>query len=156
MHRVAAIIPARFDSTRFPGKPLAVLKGKIIIQHVYEQASAANLIDSIIVATDDKRIFDAVKDFGGGAVMTSGDHVSGTDRIAEAANSIECEYIVNIQGDEPFIRPEMIDDVVNLLYNDDEVEISTLSKKIDNVDELLSPNVVKLFFCDVRVDINLS
>ncbi len=148
MQRVAAIIPARFDSTRFPGKPLAVLKGKIIIQHVYEQASAANHIDSVIVATDDKRIFDAVKAFGGEAVMTSGDHVSGTDRIAEAANSIECEYVVNIQGDEPFIRPEMIDDVVNLLYNDDEVGMSTLAKKIDNIDELLSPNVVKVVVDD--------
>ncbi len=127
MHRVAAIIPARFDSTRFPGKPLAALKGKIIIQHVYEQASAANRIDSVIVATDDKRIFDAVKAFGGEAVMTSSDHLSGTDRIAEAANSIQCEYVVNIQGDEPFIRSEMIDDVVNLLYNDDEVGMSTLA-----------------------------
>ncbi len=147
MHRVAAIIPARFDSTRFPGKPLAVLKGKIIIQHVYEQASAANLIDSVIVATDDKRIFDAVKAFGGEAVMTSRDHVSGTDRTAEAANSIKCDYVVNIQGDEPFIRPDMIDDVANLLYNDG-VGMSTLAKKIDNIDEVLSSNVVKVVVDD--------
>ncbi len=147
MHRVAAIIPARFDSTRFPGKPLAVLKGKIIIQHVYEQASAANLIDSVIVATDDKRIFDAVKAFGGEAVMTSSDHVSGTDRIAEAANSIKCDYVVNIQGDEPFIRPDMIDDVANLLYNDG-VGMSTLAKKIGNIEEVLSPNVVKVVVDD--------
>ena len=148
MHRVAAIIPARFDSTRFPGKPLATLKGKIIIQHVYEQASAANLIDSVIVATDDERIFEAVKGFGGRAVMTSDSHLSGTDRIAEAAESIECEYVINIQGDEPFIRPEMIDDVVNLLYNDDKVEISTLAKKIDSTEELRSPNVVKVVVDD--------
>jgi 3-deoxy-manno-octulosonate cytidylyltransferase (CMP-KDO synthetase) len=148
MHRVAAIIPARFDSTRFPGKPLATLKGKIIIQHVYEQASAANLIDSVIVATDDERIFKAVKGFGGRVVMTSDTHLSGTDRIAEAAESIKCEYVINIQGDEPFIRPEMIDDVVKLLYNDDKVEISTLAKRIDSSEELRSPNVVKVVVDD--------
>ena len=148
MHRVAAIIPARFDSTRFPGKPLATLKGKILIRHVYDRVSTANLVDTVCVATDDQRIFDAVKAFGGKVVMTSGRHTSGTDRIAEAAESIDSEYVINIQGDEPFIMPEMIDDVVKLLYNDDKVSISTLAKKIDNTEELLSPNIVKVVVDD--------
>jgi 3-deoxy-manno-octulosonate cytidylyltransferase (CMP-KDO synthetase) len=144
MHKAVAIIPARFNSTRFPGKPLAVLKGKYIIQHVYEHVSSAKLIDSVLVATDDRRIFDAVTLFGGAAVMTSGDHVSGTDRIAEAAEKIECGYVINVQGDEPFIRPEMVDEVVELLYNDDKVSISTLAKKTTDMNEIFSPDVVKV------------
>lgn len=143
MQKAVAIIPARFNSTRFPGKPLAALKGKIIIQHVYEHVSSAKLIDSVLIATDDKRIFDAVASFGGRAVMTSGSHVSGTDRIAEAAAKIECAYVINVQGDEPFIMPEMVDEVVELLYNDD-VSISTLVKKTTDMNEILSPDVVKM------------
>ncbi len=144
MHKAVAIIPARFNSTRFPGKPLAALKGKFIIQHVYEKVITASLIDTVLVATDDKRIFDAVETFGGKAVMTSGNHESGTDRIAEAARNITCDVVINVQGDEPFIRPEMIDDVVNLLYNDDRVSISTLCKRITDFKEILSPHVVKV------------
>lgn len=144
MHKAVAIIPARFNSTRFPGKPLAALKGKSIIQHVYEHVSSAKLIDSVLVATDDKRIFNAVTLFGGIAVMTSGDHASGTDRIAEAAEKIECGYVINVQGDEPFIRPEMVDEVVQLLYNDDKVSISTLAKKTTDMNEIFSPDVVKV------------
>ncbi len=148
MHRVAAIIPARYNATRFPGKPLALLKGKPLIQHVYENAERSNLIEAVVVATDDRKIFDAVIKFGGNAVMTSGSHESGTDRIAEAAENIECEYIINVQGDEPFIRPEMIDDVVNLLYNDERVSISTLAKRITDMHEILSPHVVKVVMDD--------
>jgi 3-deoxy-manno-octulosonate cytidylyltransferase (CMP-KDO synthetase) len=122
MQKAVAIIPARFNSTRFPGKPLATLKGKIIIQHVCEHVSSAKLIDSVIVATDDKRIFDAVKLFGGRAVMTSGSHASGTDRVAEAAEKIDYNFVINVQGDEPFIMPEMVDEVVELLYNDDKFQ----------------------------------
>ena len=144
MHKAVAIIPARFDATRFPGKPLALLRGKPIIQHVYEHATNAKLIDYVVIATDDNRIIDVVKAFGGEAVMTSSDHESGTDRIAEAAENIECEYVVNIQGDEPFIRPEMIDDVVDLLYNDDKASISTLSKKITDIHDIQSPHIVKV------------
>lgn len=144
MHRVAAIIPARYNSTRFPGKPLATLNGKFIVQHVYERASMANLVDTVLVATDDKRIIDAVNAFGGKAAMTSGGHISGTDRIAEAAENLICDFVVNVQGDEPFIRPEMIDDVVDLLYNDNRASISTLAKKITDIDEVLSPHVVKV------------
>jgi len=144
MHKAVAIIPARFNSTRFPGKPLATLKGKIIIQHVFEHVSSAKLIDSVLVATDDKRIFDAVTLFGGAAVMTSRGHASGTDRIAEAAEKIECGYVINVQGDEPFIRPEMVDEVVELLYNDDRVSISTLAKKTTDINDIFSPDVVKV------------
>jgi len=144
MQKAVAIIPARFNSTRFPGKPLATLKGKIIIQHVCEHVSSAKLIDSVIVATDDMRIFDAVKSFGGRAVMTSGSHTSGTDRVAEAAEKIDYNFVINVQGDEPFIMPEMVDEVVELLYNNDKVSISTLAKKITDMHEILSPNVVKV------------
>ena len=144
MHKAVAIIPARFDATRFPGKPLALLRGKPIIQHVYEHATNASLIDFVVIATDDSRIFDAVNAFGGSAVMTSADHESGTDRIAEAAEAIECEYVVNVQGDEPFIRPQMIDDVVGLLFNDERVSISTLAKKITDIHDIQSPHVVKV------------
>jgi 3-deoxy-manno-octulosonate cytidylyltransferase (CMP-KDO synthetase) len=144
MHKAVAIIPARFNSTRFPGKPLAALKGKIIIQHVYEHVSSAKLIDSVLVATDDKRIFDAVTLFGGTAVMTSRSHASGTDRIAEAAEKTECGFVINVQGDEPFIRPEMVDEVVELLYNDDRVSISTLAKRTTDMNEIFSPDVVKV------------
>jgi len=144
MLKAAVIIPARYYSSRFPGKPLATLKGKTVIQHVYEQATAAKLADAVLVATDDRRIFDAVSSFGGKAVMTSVSHASGSDRIAEAAGGIECDCIVNVQGDEPFIRPEMIDDVIGLLYNDEDVSISTLAKRITDIDEIFSPNVVKV------------
>lgn len=149
MHRAVAIIPARFNATRFPGKPLALLNGKPIIQHVFEHATRASLIDLVVIATDDKRIFDAVRNFGGEAVMTSVDHASGTDRIAEASADIECEYLINIQGDEPFIKPEMIDDVVNLLYNDDNAAISTLARRITDREEIVSPNVVKVVMDDM-------
>jgi 3-deoxy-manno-octulosonate cytidylyltransferase (CMP-KDO synthetase) len=148
VHNAVAIIPARFDSTRFPGKPLSTLNGKILIQHVYENALDAKLIDSVLVATDDQRIFDAVNAFGGKVVMTSRGHESGTDRIAEAAAGIECEVVVNVQGDEPFIRPEMIDDVVDLLYNDTEASISTLATTITDNDDIRSPNVVKVVVDD--------
>ena len=144
MHRVVVIIPSRYNATRFPGKPLALLKGKPLIQHVYDQASSAGLIETVLVATDDQRIYDTVLKFGGKAVMTSCSHESGTDRIAEAVAGIECDYVINVQGDEPFIKPEMIDDVVNLLYNDDQVSISTLAKKVTDMQEILSPHVVKV------------
>ncbi len=144
MHKAVAIIPARFNATRFPGKPLALLKGKPIIQHVYERVSDAGLIDAVIVATDDKRIFDAVAAAGGRAVMTSQAHTCGTDRIAEVATGMECGIIINVQGDEPFIMPEMVDDTVTLLRDDEKASMSTLAVKIDNREDILSPDVVKV------------
>lgn len=144
MLRAVVVIPARFNSTRFPGKPLAVLKGRPLIQRVYKQVAFASLIDGIFVATDDQRIFDAVTEFGGKAIMTSSAHASGTDRIAEAARNIDCDIVINVQADEPFIRPEMVDDVVKLLADDQRASISTLARRTTSVQEILSPDVVKV------------
>ncbi|MEF9475789.1 MAG: 3-deoxy-manno-octulosonate cytidylyltransferase [Candidatus Mariimomonas ferrooxydans] len=144
MPKVVAIIPARFNSTRFPGKPLAVLKGKPLIQHVHERVAFANLVNAVFVATDDKRIFDAVTGFGGKAVMTSNTHSCGTNRVAEVAKDMECDIVVNVQGDEPFTRPEMVDDVVKIIDDDQSVSISTLVKSTSDVKEILSPDVVKV------------
>lgn len=139
------IIPARYDSTRFPGKPLYPLMGRPLIQHVYENSKGAHLIDDVIVATDNETIFEKVVSFGGKAVMTDKSHPSGTDRIAEVAVSMDYDIIVNVQGDEPLIRPQMIDDVVMLL-DDKRASIGTLAKKIEDPREIADPNVVKVVF----------
>ena len=139
------VIPARYDSTRFPGKPLALLKGKPVIQHVYENARKARSADDVMVATDSKAIFEEVLSFGGKAVMTSRGHASGTDRIAEVARSLACDIIVNVQADEPLIRPDMIDDAVALL-SDGRADIGTLVKKVLDPAEVTDPNVVKAVF----------
>ena len=109
------IIPARYGSTRFPGKPLTLIKGKALIQYVYENSKGSRLAQDVLVATDSKEIYNAVIAFGGSVVMTSPNHASGTDRIAEAAMGLSYDIIVNVQGDEPLIRPGMIDDVIGLL-----------------------------------------
>lgn len=139
------IIPARYDSTRFPGKPLYPLKGVPVIQHVFENAKRALLADDVIVATDSETIFERVLSFGGKAVMTDKRHPSGTDRIAEVAASTDYDIIVNVQGDEPLVRPEMIDDVIAIL-SDERASIGTLIKKIENPEEIADPNVVKVVF----------
>jgi 3-deoxy-manno-octulosonate cytidylyltransferase (CMP-KDO synthetase) len=139
------IIPARYDSARFPGKLLYPLKGIPVIQHVYENSKQARLPDDVIVATDSETIFEKVLSFGGKAVMTDGKHQSGTDRIAEVARSIDCDIIVNVQGDEPLIRSEMIDDVIALL-EDKRASIGTLIKRIYSPREITDPNVVKAVF----------
>ena len=139
------VIPARYDSTRFPGKPLAPLKGKPVIQHVYENSKGSLLSQEVIVATDSETIFEKVLSFGGKAVMTSRDHESGTDRVAEVARSLRCDIIVNVQADEPLIRPEMIDGVISLL-SDERADIGTLVKEIQGPQEVTDPNVVKAVF----------
>lgn len=139
------IIPARYESTRFPGKPLYSLKGKPLIQHVFENAKRSTLAEDVIVATDSETIFEKVFAFGGKAVMTDQKHPSGTDRIAEVAASMKYDIIVNVQGDEPLIRPEMIDDVIALL-SDQRASIGTLVKRIENTEEINDPNVVKAVF----------
>ena len=112
--KTLAVIPSRFASTRFPGKPLVDIGGKSMIQRVYKQVELADQIDKIIVATDDKRIFDHVKSFGGQVVMTDSNHPSGTDRCAEVAKQFaDYELVINVQGDEPFIQPEQINDLIN-------------------------------------------
>jgi len=139
------IIPARYHSTRFPGKPLCPLLGKPLIQHVYENSKKAHLIDDVFVATDNETIVESVMSFGGKAVMTSITHSSGTDRVAEVAALMDYDIIVNVQGDEPLIKPQMIDDVISLL-DDERASIGTLMKKIENPEEILDPNVVKVVF----------
>jgi 3-deoxy-manno-octulosonate cytidylyltransferase (CMP-KDO synthetase) len=139
------IIPARYDSARFPGKLLYPLKGIPVIQHVYENSRQARLADDVLVATDSETIFEKVISFGGKTVMTDGRHQSGTDRIAEVARSIDYDIIVNVQGDEPLIRPEMIDDVIALL-EDEKASIGTLIKRIQDPEEIADPNVVKVVF----------
>ena len=138
------IIPARFASTRLPGKPLIRVKNKPIIQWVYERASLSKLADEVIVATDDKNIYETVKSFGGNAVMTSDDHKSGSDRIAEIVlKDKNIDIVVNVQGDEPLIQPESIDLAINALIKDKKADISTLIRIIKDREELLNPNVVK-------------
>ena len=139
------IIPARYESTRFPGKPLYPLKGIPIIQHVYNNSRRARLADDVIVATDSETIFERVFAFGGKAVMTDKKHPSGTDRIAEVAASMDYDIVVNVQADEPLVRPEMIDAVINVL-NDKRASIGTLAKKIEDPREIIDPNVVKVVF----------
>ena len=142
--KVIGIIPARYASTRFPGKPLALIKGKPMIQRVYEQALKSKL-DAVVVATDDVRIADAVMDFGGGYVMTDPKHPSGTDRCREAMELFDsqCDAVVNIQGDEPFIDPRQIDQLVELICRDDTV-IASLAKRIEDEEELFRPDTVKV------------
>lgn len=141
---VVAIIPARYASTRLNGKPLLHIDGKPMIQWVYERAKKAKLTNDVIAATDDRRVFDAVRYFGGKAVMTSTEHRTGTDRIAEAAGGLNVDIIVNVQGDEPLIEPEMIDAAIRPLKNDSEIVVSTLKTKIKDEKELNNPNVVKV------------
>ena len=137
------IIPARYASTRFPGKPLAVLGGKTVIQRVYEQASS--VLEEAYVATDDERIFNAVESFGGRAVMTRADHKSGTDRIEEAAEKIgtDADVIINIQGDEPFIQKSQIETLMQL-FEHTETQIGTLGKRFETIDAALNPNSPKI------------
>lgn len=142
--KTAVIIPARYASTRLPGKPLIEIQGKPIIQWVYERSQQAKLTDNVIVATDDERIFKAVEAFGGKAVMTSSNHKSGSDRIAEVVeNNPEIGIAVNVQGDEPLIQPESIDMAIRGLLEDEKVDISTLIRKIKNKEEISNPNIVK-------------
>ena len=138
-----AIIPARYASTRFPGKPLAILGGKTVIQRVYEQVST--VLDEVYVATDDERIFQAVKAFGGQAVMTRTDHKSGTDRIEEAADKIgsAADVIINVQGDEPFIQPSQIATLMQL-FETPETQIGTLGKPFESLEAVDNPNSPKI------------
>jgi 3-deoxy-manno-octulosonate cytidylyltransferase (CMP-KDO synthetase) len=141
---ITVIIPARYYSTRFPGKPLAKLKGKTLIQHVYERTLQSKLTKKVVVATDDKRILDEVKSFGGEAYMTSKDHLTGTDRIAELAREIDSSIIVNVQGDEPFIESDSIDITIKPLLEENSLVMSTIKVKIEDIKEIFDFNVVKV------------
>ncbi|MDO3626180.1 3-deoxy-manno-octulosonate cytidylyltransferase [Mucilaginibacter sp. BT774] len=142
--QILGIIPARYDSTRFPGKPLADIAGKSMIQRVYEQAKKCAQLSEVIVATDDDRIFEHVLGFGGKAVMTSPSHQSGTDRCAEVAEKYsEHDVIINIQGDEPYIDPEQISKLIGC-FNGADTQLATLIKKISNEQELHNTNSPKV------------
>lgn len=141
--KFTAIIPARYASTRFPGKPLAILGGKTVIQRVYEQA--VSVLDDAYVATDDERILQTVEAFGGRAVMTRSDHKSGTDRIEEAATKIgtTADVIINIQGDEPFIHPSQIETLCHL-FDDPQTQIGTLGKRFESMEAVENSNSPKI------------
>lgn len=146
--KIAGIIPARYDSSRFPGKPLAIIQNKPMIQLVYEQAKKANTLDEVIVATDDIRIEKAVQSFGGKVLMTKSTHTSGTERCAEVQQKLKnsgefFDVIINIQGDEPFIDPKQIN-IVASSFTEHDVQIATLSKRIEVKNEMFDPNVVKV------------
>jgi 3-deoxy-manno-octulosonate cytidylyltransferase (CMP-KDO synthetase) len=139
------VIPARYHSTRLPGKALADIGGRPMIEHVYRRASEARTISSVIVATDDERIVEAVRAFGGDVRMTSADHRSGTDRLAEIAHqTTDCDLVVNVQGDEPLIEPAMIDEAVAPFAGDPALRMSTLRRRLTDPADFKNPNVTKV------------
>lgn len=141
---VLAVIPARYASTRFPGKPLTSIAGKTMIERVWERARRASLVSKTVVATDDERIAEAVRSFGGEAVRTRGDHRSGTERVAEvAAANPDAEIVVNVQGDMPLIEPAAIDAAIEAVNADEEVKLGTLAVAITNPADIMDPNIVK-------------
>jgi 3-deoxy-manno-octulosonate cytidylyltransferase (CMP-KDO synthetase) len=147
--QIACIIPSRYESSRFPGKPLADLCGKPMLQHVYERVLRAKSVTTAAVATDDERIFLAVQAFGGRAIMTSARHRSGTDRIAEAVDTLDLrddDLVVNIQGDQPLFDPNQVDEVVAPLLEDATVPMATLIYRIVRDEEITHPNAVKVVF----------
>ncbi|MBQ3773751.1 MAG: NTP transferase domain-containing protein, partial [Pseudobutyrivibrio sp.] len=144
--RQIAIIPSRYGSSRFPGKPLQIIAGKPMIEYVYKNTIKAKRLDDVYVATDDDRIYNCVKAFGGKAVMTSKDIACGTDRVGNCAKILgltDEDIVYNIQGDEPLIRSEMIDELIDI-FDDSDVYMGTLKKKIESDEELNNPNIVKV------------
>jgi len=141
---LVVIIPARYQSTRFPGKPLADIAGRSMIEHVYARAEAVPGVSAVIVATDDTRIADEVKRFGGVVRMTGSAHRSGLERVAEVAANLDCDIVVNVQGDEPLLEPQMVTEAVGALEADETVRMSTLRKQISDPADLDNPHVVKV------------
>lgn len=140
--KVLGIIPSRYESTRFPGKSLIDIMGKTMIQRVYEQAKKSKQLDDLVVATDDQRIFEKVKSFGGSVIITGNHHKHGTERCLEVAKSLRAQFVVNIQGDEPFIQPEQIDELCSIISPD--TDLATLIKRIKDPSDLENPNLVKV------------
>jgi 3-deoxy-manno-octulosonate cytidylyltransferase (CMP-KDO synthetase) len=138
------VIPARYESTRFPGKALALIAGRPMIEHVYQRATRARSIARVLVATDDERIARAVERFGGEALMTSATHLTGTDRLAEVAARVECDVIVNVQGDEPLVEPAMIEQAIGPFREDPTLQMTSLRARITDAAELADPNIVKV------------
>lgn len=147
--KIVAIIPSRYGSTRFEGKPLARIFGKPMIQCVYERTAGAEMVDDVVVATDDRRIVSAVTGFGGKAILTAAENRSGTDRVAEAAEKLNLsknDIVVNIQGDQPLIHPACIQEVASPLIKNPEIQMSTLAFKIVHPEEITNPKDVKVAF----------
>lgn len=138
------IIPARLGSSRFPGKVLADLLGRPMIQWVWEAAKRTHCLEDLIVATDEERVVRAVESFGGKAILTSRDHRSGTDRIVEVVAALKVKVVINIQGDEPMLEPSMVDDLAKLMLDDPDIGMATLMHSISDPEELEDPNVVKV------------
>ena len=147
---VYACLPARYSSTRFPGKVLAKDTGKFLIQHTYEQACLAKLPQKVIIATDDKKVAAAAKSFGAECVLTSPEHKSGTDRIAEAVADIDAEIVVNLQADEPEIDPENIDYVAKLLIDNPDYPMATLAAEFQSQEQIADPNIVKVVVTSIE------
>lgn len=144
--KIVAIIPSRYASSRFPGKPLALIAGKPMIQWVFENVSEIDELDAVYVATDDKRILECVKAFGGKVLMTSDTHTCGTDRLAECVELLNLDkedIVLNIQGDEPLIKKETVLDLINM-FQDSDVYMGTLKKKIEKEEDINDPNIVKV------------
>ena len=141
--RVLAVIPARYGSMRFPGKVLADLGGKPIVQHVWERTNFSRA-DEVLVAVDDRNVYNTVVGFGGKAVMTSSSHPSGSDRIYEAIRDQECDYIINVQGDEPFIRPEVINSLIEVITEEDGPDMATVVVPCAREEIAENPNIVKV------------
>ncbi len=147
--KAAIVIPARYASTRLPGKPLLRQTGKYLIQHVYERACQAGRVNQVIVATDDPRIVVAVQSFGGNVALTRRDHPSGTDRVAEVAQSLDADIIINLQGDEPLVEPAALDRLAELLARDTNADVATLAVPIQSLEQWRDPNCVKVI-CDTK------
>ncbi|MBU1998582.1 MAG: 3-deoxy-manno-octulosonate cytidylyltransferase [Candidatus Omnitrophica bacterium] len=141
---VVGVIPARYSSTRFAGKVLVNLLGKPMIQHVWERSKKAKLLDELIIACDDEKVASVAREFGAKVVMTAKAHVSGTDRIAEVINPLDVKVVINIQGDEPLIHPTMIDNVAGALLEDKALNMATLMRRIENINDINDPHVVKV------------
>ena len=149
--RAVAVIPARYASTRFPGKPLAILRGKPIIEHVYSRTCLCPDLEKVLVATDDQRIFDVVEGFGGNAIMTSSEHSSGSDRMGEVARGLDADVLVNVQGDEPMIEPSLIEAVLRPMGQEKPPDIFTAAVPLKSREEYENPDIVKVVLnCQAR------
>ncbi|MEP7323282.1 MAG: 3-deoxy-manno-octulosonate cytidylyltransferase [Saprospiraceae bacterium] len=145
--KVLGVIPARYESTRFPGKPLALIKGRSMIEHVYRGVGESTKLFDLVVATDDRRIYEAVLSFGGQVVMTSDKHTSGTSRCIEVSQHYpDIDWIINIQGDEPLFNSKLLDEVIELIHRDHEAPIITMLRRMEDPNDAINPNIVKCVF----------
>lgn len=144
MPKILGVIPSRYASSRLPGKPLLEISGKTMVEHVYRRAMASGIFFRVVVATDDRRVYEAVEKFGGDVIMTSPDHPDGSSRVAEVARGIDTDYVINIQGDEPMIDPRMLKELAEGLIADPDADSATACVPIKNEEDFLNPNIVKV------------